>query len=637
MADLNKGYSDVKQTISGFKTFKQSKSDITSITSKQGNSDAPANSDIANPLNKLEEQKNKAQKAVQDQISQLLGILTQNSGRGLKTTKVLLKTMTKTVKKIRPEVEELVITEIIKLLGCSQQQSYEGNQDFYIKVRTSDFKNLFEIDPESNVGKTKYEKNKDLDSLGPKYPLNRQLYKRIQEEGIPYTFKGASEQELFDISYVQQDQNGTPGDFFKVSLKNRETAPNKVFEFLRDYYKRVSLFDFSIVVGEIMNNLTGAISIEAGAGVNTTKDNSKFGKILARILGMCFDNRSEIDVSGVAKVGELDNLDEDFFEFTDLDLMSIDQEVTNIQNSAVEIEGCENIKFPVNSFEIVQSIDDLNFIDENDDDALLRGMDNSINTFINNQSGVGIGLDLDLNVSLKFNFDFVSKFPNSFISSIFTPKVFLGFLIMLKALGKFTPANDITSMTDFTKKYKSLFIGIASKIAGLFVRELFNVLKKDIFIFIKSLSKDISSELTEKKVTIYTYLAAFLIQIINIVRDWRQCKSVLDQILALLKLPRIPGLNQIVPPPLLYLTPLLPGYSAERSFLNHILELQKLGIPTGPLPDGSPNLGLIATYGLLKGQSKELFENGKTEFVIPSLPVLPSLTTGPIPWSGKFV
>jgi hypothetical protein len=635
MADLNKGYSEAKQKVSSFKTFKSAKSDIKAIQSKVADSQAKANAEISNGLNKLEEQKNRAQKAVQDQISQLLDLLKQNTGQGLQTTQVLKKLMVKTIKKIKPEVEELVITEIIKTLGCSQQQTYEGDQDIYIKVKTADFKGLFLNDPESNVGKIKYEKNKDLDSFGPRYPLNRQLFKRIQEEGTIYTFRGISEQELFDISYVQQDEVGTPGDFFKVRIKNRQTVPNKVFEFLRDYYKRISFYDFSVIMGEVMNNLTGALSIQGGAGLSTQQDNSKFGRILARILGLCFDNRKEIDVSGSAKVGELDNLDEDFFEFTDLDLMSIYQEIANIQSNAVEIEGCDNIKFPVNSFEIVQAVNDINFVDENDDAALLAAINKPLDTLLGSPAGIGFGADL--NLSIKFNFAAVSQFPLSFISSIFTPKVFLGLLIMLKALGKFRPENEVTSMVDFIKKYKSLVIGLASKIAGLFVRELFAAFKKEIVVILKSISKDIANELKDKQTAMYVALAAFLIQIIQIIQDWRQCKSVLDQILSLLSIPGLPGVNQLVPPPLLFFTPQLKGYSAERSFLNYITELQKLGLPTGPLPDGSPNLGLMGDYALLKGQANELFSNGKTEFVIPSLGVTPAGVTAPLNWSGKFV
>jgi hypothetical protein len=218
MADLNEGYKNAKDKINGLKTFRQAKSDISKITSKLGDSNAAANSDIANPLNKLEEQKNRLQKEVKNQLSQITDLITLNRGNGPETAKTLKKIMVKTLRKIKPEVEEIVIEEIIKVLGCSQQQTYDGNQVFYIKTKTADFKGLLLIDPTSNVGKVKYEKNKDLNYNGLKYPLNRQLFDRIQNEGVDYTFKGASEQELFDISFVQQDNNGVVGNYFKVNL-----------------------------------------------------------------------------------------------------------------------------------------------------------------------------------------------------------------------------------------------------------------------------------------------------------------------------------------------------------------------------------------------------------------------------------
>ena len=631
MADLNEGYKNAKDKINGLKTFRQAKSDISKITSKLGDSNAAANSDIANPLNKLEEQKNRLQKEVKNQLSQITDLITLNRGNGPETAKTLKKIMVKTLRKIKPEVEEIVIEEIIKVLGCSQQQTYDGNQVFYIKTKTADFKGLLLIDPTSNVGKVKYEKNKDLNYNGLKYPLNRQLFDRIQNEGVDYTFKGASEQELFDISFVQQDNNGVVGNYFKVNLKNRQTAPNKVFEFVRDYYRRINFVDYSIVIGELMNELTGAISMQAQVGVNQTQDNSKFGRILARVLGLCFDNREEIDVSGSSKIGELDNLDDDFFEFTDLDLMKIYQEVSNIQNNSVEIEGCDNIKFPVNSFQIVESIDELNFVDDADDEEVLNKIDNIFNTFLNNPNG--IGLTVGVNLALKFDFSFISKLPVSFITTIFSPKVFLGVLIMLKALGKFTSDLDVNSMMDFTKKYKKLLIGLVSKIGSLFVRELFKFLKKEIVTLLKSITKDLGKEQITRKYAVIVSLVAFLIQIIQLIRDWRQCKSILDQILALLKLPSLPGSG--VPTPLLFFTNFLPGYSVERSFINSITELQKLGLPTGPLPDGSPNLGLLATYSQLAGQGKELWENAKTEMVIPPL-TSPAGPTLPLKWSGKF-
>ena len=48
-------------------------------------------------------------------------------------------------------------------------------------------------------------------------------------------------------------------------------------------------------------------------------------------MGLCFDNKAEIDVSGIAKVSELDGVDDSFFEFTEIDLRIIDQTISDIK------------------------------------------------------------------------------------------------------------------------------------------------------------------------------------------------------------------------------------------------------------------------------------------------------------------
>jgi hypothetical protein len=49
--------------------------------------------------------------------------------------------------------------------------------------------------------------------------------------------------------------------------------------------------------------------------------------------------------------------------------------------------------------------------------------------------------------------------------------------------------------------------------------------------------------------------------------------------------------------------------------------LQKSGLPTGDLPDGTPNQMNLALLNLIKGQNLEQIENGKTEIWIPPLAV----------------
>jgi hypothetical protein len=624
--DINKGYDDIGKKIATSKTFIKIKSDIQAINSKGNSSFEEANKDIANSLDKLKEEKNRLQKQVQTQFEQLLKLFTLNRGSGSSTNKYLKTAFTKTLFKIKPEIEEILIGAVINTIGCSQQQKFQGNQILYISVPSVDFKSLLKIDPESKSGKVKYEK------LGQgKYPMNRQLYQRISEQGIPFSFNGASQQNLFDISYEPADASGQPGDWFKVDLKNRLNNDNRVSDFLRDYYKRMAVVEITNIFAQLMDQITGAVSFSAKLGSKELEEQTKFSRLLQRAMGLCFDKRNEIDVSSNSKLGELDNLDDSFFEFTNLDLLQINQEVTNIQNHAVEFEGCDNIKFPVNSIQILDSLDQLNSID-GEGDELVNAINNLTSTFTNNPELEGIGL----NVKLSLDFSFIKELPKSLVVSLLTPKMMLPIFIMIKALN---PNNkiEITSLTDFAKKFKTFFIELTTKIGGLFVKELFNMLKKEILGLLKSIAVDIAKEKQLKKYALIINLVAFLMQIAKIVNDWRQCKNIIDQLLGLFSGVGLPSFKLTsIPLPLLLLAPALPGYSANRAFINQIAELQKLGLPTGPLPDGSPNLSLIALFAALQGQAKELNENAKVEFAIPPLPVAVAVTSIGS-FSGKFV
>jgi hypothetical protein len=155
-------------------------------------------------------------------------------------------------------------------------------------------------------------------------------------------------------------------------------------------------------------------------------------------------------------------------------------------------------------------------------------------------------------------------------------------------------------------------------------------LKREITQLLQTIINDLRKEKTGNKIIIILSLVKLLIQVAQIINDWRQCKSVLDQILALLKLP---GLPSSIPLPLLLAAPLRSGFSQRRALKNTIEELQKNGLPTGPLPDGSPNLALIAITSQLEGSSKENLENGKIEFAIPPLAV-GVVATAPSKFSG---
>ena len=118
----------------------------------------------------------------------------------------------------------------------------------------------------------------------------------------------------------------------------------------------------------------------------------------------------------------------------------------------------------------------------------------------------------------------------------------------------------------------------------------------------------------------------------ELLSDYRKCKSLLNEILKLLSLISGVGLGQPgLPFPLLALSQLLPGTSPERSTINTIQLLQGLGIPTGPLPDGSPNLAILSIFSSHKGIDTENSENGKIDGFV----TVPPLTGGIIRINGK--
>jgi hypothetical protein len=206
---------------------------------------------------------------------------------------------------------------------------------------------------------------------------------------------------------------------------------------------------------------------------------------------------------------------------------------------------------------------------------------------------------------------------------------------MLKSLGN-TVTDQINSFVDFAKKFKSFVINLVSKIGSLFVKELFELIKKDIKNLIQQVIMDVAKEQGDKRIIIILKLIQLLLVIIQFINDWRRCKSVVDELLWLLKIATSGfGGGQGIPLPLLFASQLMSGYSESRAFLGAIEEMQKLGIPTGPMPDGSPNLEVLSKFAQMKAMANEEAENGKVQIAVGALSITPAGMTVPASAYGK--
>ena len=648
--DIQEGYEAIGGSIQKNQTYKQLSKDYKKLKKKVGSSFEKKKSKITKRFEKGKSKFNKWQKKQNSQLDEILKIkfLSANDQftEGLKgldpnklekfkkggdVKKYIIGKFITALNELKPKILDLLQQEIFNTTGCSDDQEYQPNQDLYINVKSIDFLGLLKVDPTSNIGKVSYE---EANLNFPNYPfsMNKELYQRIQninqQFSVQYSsnYQGKSLQDLFDIEYTELDNNGVSGNYFKVTPKQRVSG-QKIKEFVKDYYQSIEIIDFKNIFANLMNILTGAISIEKGDGKNDLGDFYKVSLVIQRILGLCFDGNKEIDVSGSAKISENDNIDDSFFEFDELETLFIDQSVSDVLNGVVEFEECLTIKLPVDTTAIVTAISNLIFVPGSNNSNTIEDATNITNSLTQNPDWLPLQINIDESM--------IKEFPKAVVFALLTPKVILPLAIVLLALGN-QGLNLVKSYVDFFKTFKDLVVNLVSKIYGIFIKIIFDLVVQDIKQLISTITIDIKFEKNKKTLSIIFALTQILLKIADIIVDVRECKSVIDNLLKLLKLASR-GFGNQIPLPLLLATRFLSGFSSTRAYLNVIEEFEKLGIPTGPLPDGTPNKFVIAMKALIDGMDKEEAENGQVQIAIDPLSITPIGTTLPSISFGKKV
>lgn len=658
--DYNQSLTQAQNKIKAAKTYKAVKDDVKQLKQNTANNLEEAKQEVTSTLNDIKDAKKRYQRQVKTQFENLLdlaqsGIDDIKSGVDETKSSISQKTrvksssvgylktkMVQAIKKIEPQVGKILFQEILHAVGCSHDQNYTA-KPIYVRIQSIDLYEKLKLSPDDPAGKVLFEKLPISIGNFP-FSMNRELYERVQNVNLPYTHVGRSGQQLFDIEYTKTNNLGESGDFFKITLKSRyslndlNNPTNKVGDFIQDYYSTIQLVDFTNIFANLIETLTGMISISVDIGSEKLDDNTKFELLIQRILGLCFDNRAEIDVSGVAKIAELDGFDDSFFEFTEIDLRNIDQKITNIKNGVVEFENCGDVKVPVNWSQLLNSVDQLNYIEDQSD---LDDAASNLTDVITNNPELELFFPNNVDVKATVNVNFIKELPRAFITTLLSPKILLPIFIVLESIQQLPSSisnlvckNTINSLQDFYKCFKSFVTNLISKIGALFVRELFELIKKDLINLIQSIIVDIQKEKLAKKYAIILKLVQLTIIVAQIVRDYRKCKSVIDEILSLLEL-ATSGFGSNIPLPLLAASQLLGGYSPTKAMINVIEEMQSVGLPTGAMPDGSPNLFLAATMSQIKGQDRENSENGKVQIFAKPLAISPAGFTIPAAIYGK--
>lgn len=646
--DLNDDYAKTSERIKSLDTYNQVTQGTQQILSQQQSSLEQDTTSTASQLSQLQEQKKRYQRQVTSQLEKLLDLNTllpnnRVSGQTVSSTASLIKNQfTEALNGLKSKIPQIIVDEMLNQLGCSQEQTYDTNLftgGIYVPVESVDLFGTLKLDPTTTVGKLTYETKKITIQNAP-FSMNKELYTRIQNENVSYSdsygqdYLGSSRQGLFDITYVTKDGNGNNGNFFKVNLMNRADNQNLISQFMVDYFNSIEIVNTKNIFLQLFQILFGAVSIDLKMGSGEIEDAEYFQKILTRILGLCFDERTEIDVSGNAKVAPLDGVDETFFELTDIDLREIESNLSNIQRGVIEYQDCTTVKLPVDTQAIFNNLLQILDLDENNSAAMTGLLNQTVDSVKGNTQWPQID-----SIGIKIDNEIIKSLPRALYSAVLSPKVLLPFMVMYKALetalnaGVASAVNEVYNLKTFLNVFKKMNVQIMSKIGAEFVKILRNIIVRDVRRLLQVVTKDLQKSAVTKKYAIIAQLIELTILITQFVDDYRKCKSVIGDILNIIEF-ALRGTNIQIPPFLLPLAAFRSGFNSVRATLQVIQNFQALGIPTGPMPDGSPNLFMIAQQSAITGVESERDKNSKIAGLTPQQIVLPIGVTIPVPFTG---
>lgn len=646
--DINQDIQNISTTLGVYQTYKEFKVGYADLKKRAGSSFEEDQKYVKELLGSFDRSdKKKQDNSCEPFIEVLLKQLRQLKGSGFGTETFVKRIFLDTLKDLKGDLIDLLLDLFKKELNCGIDQEYQPNTTFYIPVSMVDLFGILENSPEDKLGKLFYEPATGAtysqylsDPTTKPFSMNRELYKRTQNLNQTFSsvegsnYKGTSTQDLFDITYVEsyvdpvtlQTENGS---FFKVELKPRQTilTPD---QFLSDYLSSIDVLEFKNFFTYLSNFVTGAISFGQNDGKRKLGAIQKAMAFNKRISCLCSDRNQEISVAGTSKLSEIDNVDNSFFDLTEVELRIIEQNISNVKLGVVEFEDCDNVKVPLDTNALVDALDNLQF-NENTDD---------LNEFQNALDVINPAVENTFTGSI--NSSYLKQFLNALVASVLSPKIILPFMTMLYATKQQVPPN-VKNIEDFAKEYRTFYIEFVSKLLAKFTEKVLKELKKQIIKLVTLLNSDILSEKKQKIQDMILSIVSLIATPLNFVRDFRECKAGINDLLVLLNAGinrRINNLAQAgsdVPLPLLLSSRILDGYSPSRAFLNTIRNLEELGIPTGPMPDGSPNKFVASIKGMIDGNSKEIAQNGKVAIGVGPLTVTPAGITIPKDAYGKFI
>jgi hypothetical protein len=535
---------------------------------------------------------------------------------------------------VLPTIDDILLEEIIKAFSCDVTTLVPVIGDgltgpIVIELGEIDFQKSLFNDPNDDVGMYFYEQNGfgGYNPGGKPYPVNRFLRDLIYNGGMGIdtnapniantrTIYGVSGKPLFDVKFVP----GPPARL-EISTYYKEQAgagnwgpesappgPGPVAnatkftmaEMLFEYFKNVRMIEIQNLTGALLEVMTGFMSVRNKAfSVRDMWGLELFFNWIESVLEACDGDAIEGPSTGASDHQSELNDSDNFFSFTVEEKRAMELEVSRKKNNVLTLKSCGMLDIPIDNDMVDESVKDMlasqNISEQRKDfDLLLQRL--SIHSA--KKAGYDLGLgDITLPVEIDFKEGLIKKLPQILMYSLLNPKGVLPVVLVSKIMN--SQGQSCSSLELFMKVFKRVLLRVIKAVLQEVLKYILRLVKAMLLSYIRKIIKEKLSEKYKKKIRIIRKLLDLLLPLILALQNAKNCQEIYNILLALL-MANMPDIPWKVPPFLVAIAELRPGVSALGMFEEYIGKLKAQGIPTGDMPDGSANIGLMANLDMFQ-------------------------------------
>lgn len=560
--------------------------------------------------------------------------------------KILRTVIKQAIANVIPQIPEIIVQEILRAFNCDLSTEIpvvgDGlNNTMIIRVDQIDFFKQMLTPPDIGVGKYYYEANAFDNGIPFPYqspfPMNRFLYHVIQNPGTQFQVPGASGKRLFTIEYDGVDS-------FKINphykgannaIVFEDGSPSvpgggtkfTVAEFLREYFDNIRVL-------ELQNILGALLEINAGLGLSIRNDGpinfadilqiNNFIGIINKIMVACDGiDLGEISTETISHLAELVD-DDSFYSFNAEEEQNFYVEAKRKSQGVMKFDGCDGIEIPLDPGVFEDAADEIIA-------TLIEGGDGYKAFDMILQTGVAGSLakapdpllkELNWNWKVHFMEELVIQFPQIIMLALMSSKVILPVVMVAKLTNNNTllAANP----SEFAKLFKRVFVRICRAILKEVLKIVFKILKQFLTKLLIIYIKKLLATQKGKRIKMILALIQTLLPFIADLNNAKNCKEIL---MIILKMIEAVGIDvPFSPPPkfLQFAAMARQGTNSMRVFEKLTVKLENLGIPTGDMPDGTPNLFMLSQFALAESMDEEETINGVVHGVL-----FPTIANGP--------